>query len=172
MVFGGDAFWRKRKTAGSGAPRKNGLAVSLDLNWDPEWNRASANKIRERKQAVRAILPRVDLAHGNVRELNEFADSSDLQTTLRRLAKWGVARGCSPSRQSWRGLFSQTENFASNRPRPPPDTSMPPAPATSSASASCSCITSPILPVRDKLRLANTIVSQFIAGKRPLIPTL
>ena len=36
------------------------------------------------------VLPLVDLVHGNVRELNLFADSTDLTTTLQRLTAWGA----------------------------------------------------------------------------------
>lgn len=41
-----------------------------------------------RKESVRRILPLVDLVHGNVNELNLFADSTDLAITLPRLAAW------------------------------------------------------------------------------------
>src|SRR5262249_12918189 len=72
------------------AARDRQIAVSIDLNWDPQWGRADAATIQSRKQAVRATLPLVTLAHGNVRELAEFADASDLDTALRRLAEWGA----------------------------------------------------------------------------------
>ena len=52
------------------AARDRGLATSLDLNWDPCWGSASEERILARKEAVRQILPLVDLVHGNVRELN------------------------------------------------------------------------------------------------------
>ena len=72
------------------AARKMGLAVSIDLNWDPHWGRASAEEIRSRKAAVRAVLPWVNLVHGNVRELNEFAETTDLDTALKSLIGWGA----------------------------------------------------------------------------------
>ena len=62
--------------------RARGLATSLDINWDPPWGSADAAAIARRKQSVRQILPWVDLAHGNIRELNQFADSNDLDATL------------------------------------------------------------------------------------------
>ncbi len=72
------------------AARDRGLTTSLDLNWDPHWGSASEDLIQQRKEAVRQILPLVDLVHGNVRELNIFADTSDIATTLKRLADWGA----------------------------------------------------------------------------------
>ena len=39
---------------------------------------------------MRRVLPLVDLVHGNVRELNLFADSTELTTTLERLTAWGA----------------------------------------------------------------------------------
>ena len=83
MLFGGNE--RLFQVA-----RQAGLAVSIDLNWDPCWNRGLGETVCDRKQAVRALLPLVSIAHGNVQELNEFADSTDLETTLRRLEEWGV----------------------------------------------------------------------------------
>jgi sugar/nucleoside kinase (ribokinase family) len=164
MLFGGNAKL-------FAAARKAGLAVSLDLNWDPEWNRASANKIRERKQAVRAVLPMVDLAHGNVRELNEFADSSDLKTTLQRLTKWGVGAVVLHLGKKGAGYFNRGKLWIE-----------PPAPVKSHVNATgTGDVLSVCLmllhqhtdaPVPQKLRFANAIVAQFIEGKRQFIPSL
>ncbi len=70
--------------------RKLGLATSLDLNWDPKWGHAPPEEIVRRKEAVRRVLPLVDLGHGNVRELCTFAGASDLMTALQKLAGWGI----------------------------------------------------------------------------------
>ena len=72
------------------AARDRGLATSLDLNWDPCWGYGGDELIRSRKESVRQILPLVDLVHGNVNELNLFADSTDLAITLQRLAVLGA----------------------------------------------------------------------------------
>ena len=64
--------------------RAQGLATSLDINWDPQWGIADAATIVQRIEAVRRILPWVDLVHGNVRELNRFSGSEDLHTTFGR----------------------------------------------------------------------------------------
>ena len=70
--------------------RDRGLATSLDLNWDPFWGIAPEERIQSRKEAVRRVLPLVDLVHGNVREQNIFADSTEIATTLERLTGWGA----------------------------------------------------------------------------------
>src|SRR5262249_19431313 len=70
--------------------RKLGLATSIDLNWDPRWGVAHAEEIRTRKQAVGVTLPLTTLAHGNARELTEFADAADLETALHCLTDWGA----------------------------------------------------------------------------------
>jgi len=164
MLFGGNAKL-------FAAARKAGIAISLDLNWDPEWNRASANKIRERKQAVRAVLPMVNLAHGNVRELNEFAGSSDLKATLRRLAKWGAGAVVLHLGKKGAGYFHNDKLWIE-----------PPAPVKSHVNATGTGDVLSVclmllhhradIAVPEKLRLANTIVSQFIEGKRQFIPSL
>jgi|HubBroStandDraft_6_1064221.scaffolds.fasta_scaffold344029_1 sugar/nucleoside kinase (ribokinase family) len=153
------------------AARKAGMAVSIDLNWDPAWNNAPPGKIRERKKAVRAILPFVDLAHGNVRELNEFADSSDLKTTVKRLVQWGARAVVLHLGARGAGYFADGKLCVE-----------PPAPvsrhvnATGTGDVLSVCMMllhhQPEVPVRDKLRLANAIVSRFIEAKRCFIPSL
>ena len=164
MLFGGNAKLFQ-------AARQAGLAISLDLNWDPEWNSASTKTIRERKQAVRAILPLVDLAHGNANELNEFADSTDLNTTLKRLEKWGVGAVVLHLGKKGAGYFQRGKLVVE-----------PPAPvkkqanvtATGDVLSVCMMLLHHLAgaPARDKLRLANRIVAQFIEGRRQFIPVL
>src|SRR5205807_2178817 len=67
-----------------------GLTTSLDINFDPVWSSGPARAIKQRKRMLRKVLPLVDLAHGNVRELCEFTDAADLRTALKQLSKWGV----------------------------------------------------------------------------------
>ncbi|MGD0091105.1 MAG: carbohydrate kinase family protein, partial [Planctomycetota bacterium] len=83
MLFGGNQRLLRRA-------KEAGMAVSIDLNWDPQWGVAPRAEIRRRKEAVRELLPLVDLAHGNIRELNEFAECRSLPLTLKRLASWGL----------------------------------------------------------------------------------
>jgi sugar/nucleoside kinase (ribokinase family) len=83
MLFGGN---EKLLAAAKAA----GADTSLDLNWDPAWGKSPWARVVERKRAVRRVLPLVDLAHGNVRELCEFADADTLRGALRQIEKWGA----------------------------------------------------------------------------------
>ena len=162
MLFGGNEKLFR-------ASRKAGLTISLDLNWDPEWNRASAKTIRERKQAVRTLLPFVDLAHGNVSELNQFADSTDIKTTLKRLENWGVGAIVLHLGKKGAGHFQQGKLVIE-----------PPAPVkkhvnvtgTGDVLSVCMMLLHhhSDVPSAEKLHLANKMVTQFIEGKRQFIP--
>jgi sugar/nucleoside kinase (ribokinase family) len=164
MLFGGNA--KLFATA-----RKAGMSISIDLNWDPEWSHASPGKIRERKKAVRAVLPWVDLAHGNVRELNEFADSADLPTTLKRLTKWGARAVVLHLGGKGAGYF---ENGKLSIEPPAPVRRHVHATGTGDVLSVCMMLLhqNKRATVPEKLRLANAIVSQFIEGKRQFIPSL
>ncbi len=83
MLYGGNRRLFERA-------RQAGMAISIDLNWDPKWGSAPEEEIGRCKEAIRQVLPLVNLAHGNIRELNEFSGSSDLSVTLERLVGWGV----------------------------------------------------------------------------------
>jgi sugar/nucleoside kinase (ribokinase family) len=72
--------------------RAAGVPVSIDLNWDPKWGHAPAGEIARRKEAIRRLLPLVDVAHGNIRELGEFAGEQRLEASLARLLEWGGAQ--------------------------------------------------------------------------------
>jgi sugar/nucleoside kinase (ribokinase family) len=164
MLFGGNQRLFE-------AARKAGLAVSLDLNWDPHWGRAGAEEIRSRKEAVRAVLPWVNVAHGNVRELKEFADAPDLETALSRLGEWGVEAVVVHLGAQGAGYFQGG--------------SMTVEPAVPAAKLVNNTGTGDVLstcmmllhhrtevPVAQRLRLANTIVSEFLEGRRQFIPVL
>ena len=163
MLFGGNA----RLLA---AAQDRGMATSIDLNWDPLWGSASHEAIRKRKQAVRQVLPLVDLVHGNVRELTLFADASDLS---QRWICWAVGAP-RPSWSIWRqgaGYYWRGRLIVE-----------PAAPArqqvnttgTGDLLSTCMMLAhaQADVPVIEKLRLANRIVAEFIAGKRNLIPPL
>jgi sugar/nucleoside kinase (ribokinase family) len=153
------------------AARERGLATSLDLNWDPLWNSASEETIRARMAAVRDVLPLVDLAHGNVRELNRFADSTDLATTLRRLTTWGAAAVVVHMGAEGAGYYAADEL-----------TVEPGRPVQRQVNTTgCGDLLSVCLmllhrrddiSVVEKLRLANRIVAEFIEGKRNPMPAL
>lgn len=153
------------------AAQKAGIPVSLDLNWDPQWGHASADRIRARKAAVRETLPWVTLAHGNTRELMEFADAQSLEEALQRLTGWGAEAVVVHLGSKGAGFFQQGEL-----------TIAPPAPAKARLHATgtgdilsvCMMLLHQRvdIPIPHRLRLANAIVAQFIEGSRSLIPSL
>ena len=151
--------------------RKLGLATSIDLNWDPHWGVSTADEIRTRKQAIRAVLPLVTLAHGNMQELMEFADAVDLKTALDRLTDWGVEAVVIHMGTKGAGYFHRGKLIVE-----------PPVPAKSQVNATgtgdvlsvCMMLLhhQTEMPIQIKLQLANTIVSEFIEGRRPMIPAI
>lgn len=153
------------------AARARGVATSIDLNWDPLWGSADTARITARKEAVRRLLPLANLVHGNVRELNLFADSKDLATTLERLTGWGaeavvihlgtkgagyytggklVVEPCAPVRQILH--TTGTGDFLSV----------------------CLMLlhSRRDVPISEKLVLANRLVAEFIEGHRDFRPRL
>lgn len=164
MLFGGNEKLFR-------AARKAGLAVSMDLNWDPQWNHAAAEKIHERKNAVRAVLPLVNLAHGNICELNALADSSDLDTTLQRLEKWGVEAVVVHMGEKGAGYYYKGKLCVEP---PVPIQSRVNTTGTGDLLSVCMMLlhSRTEVSITDRLRLANSIVSQFIEGKRQVIPSL
>ena len=151
--------------------RRRNLDVSIDLNWDPCWGRAAADAVRARKEAVRAVLPCVTLAHGNVRELTEFADAPDLDTALKRITDWGAEAVVAHLGAKGAGWYRRGEWVT-----------VPPAPAgarvntTGTGDVLSVCLMllhrRAEIAVPERLRRANAIVSEFIEGKRRLIPAL
>ena len=151
------------------AAREAGLTTSIDLNWDPQWGLAPRDAIARRKAAVRRVLPLVNLAHGNIRELNEFTGQTRLRASVARLLEWGVAAVCVHMGAQGAGWFSRDESIV-----------QPPAPvgrqltATGTGDVLSVCVMLMEhrfdLAVRAKLRLANRIVAEFIEGRRSLIP--
>jgi len=149
------------------AARQKGLSTSLDINWDPKWNSEPADVVQARKEAVRQVLPLVDLAHGNVRELCVFADCDDLQATLRRLTDWGVGAvvvhlGAQGAGYSCAGDWL-VEPAAPVRQR---------VNTTGTGDLLSVCLMllhdRRDIPIPDRLRLANRIVAQYIEGGRTL----
>ncbi len=164
MLFGGNEKLFR-------AARAADIATSIDLNWDPQWGHAGADEILRRKEAVRAVLPLVDLAHGNTRELCAFTDTPDLPGALARLVEWGVTAVVVHLGSQGAGYFSRGEIFVE-----------PPAPiarqlmATGTGDVLSVCLMlmhqRAEFAVPAKLRLANRIVAEFIDGRRQLIPDL
>jgi 2-dehydro-3-deoxygluconokinase len=153
------------------AARKVGLKVSLDLNWDPQWGHAGTAQIHARKQAVRDVLPLVDLAHGNVRELMEFADAPDLDSALQRVTGWGTGAVVVHLGAQGAGYYSNAELLIE-----------PPAPVqkhlhttgTGDVLSVCMMLLHHRgdIAIRQRLRVANAVVAGFIEGRRAMIPVL
>lgn len=151
--------------------RQAGLAVSLDLNWDPRWGNALAGEIRRRKEAVRQLLPLVDLAHGNVRELGEFTGAGDLRTSLKRLIAWGAGAVVVHLGARGAGYYAGGKWIVEQA---APARRQVQTTGTGDLLSVCMMLMhdQTELPIRDKLRLANRIVAQFMEGRRQLIPAL
>ena len=162
MLFGGnERLFREA--------RARGLAVSIDLNWDPRWSVAGAEEIRSRKEAVRALLPLVQLAHGNERELKEFADAPDLDTALRRLEGWGVGAVVVHLGAQGAGWYQRGRLTVE---APVPVVRQVNTTGTGDVLSVCAMLLHGQLEVSLLLRLANGIVAEFMEGRRQFIPTI
>lgn len=151
--------------------RRRGVAVSIDLNWDPHWGQATPDEIRARKESVRALLPLTDLAHGNARELMEFTDAPDLNEALKRLSQWGTRAVVVHLGNRGAGCYQNGSLIV-----------QPPAPAkalvntagTGDVLSVCMMLLHhrSDIPIPERLGLANQIVAEFVEGKRSFIPEL
>jgi sugar/nucleoside kinase (ribokinase family) len=120
---------------------------------------------------VRDVLPVVNLAHGNVRELMEFADAPDLETALKALTDWGVEAVVVHLGAKGAGYWHQGAIVVE-----------PPAPVASQANTTgtgdvlsvCMMLLHQRedLAVAERLRRANALVAEFMEGKRAFIPAL
>jgi 2-dehydro-3-deoxygluconokinase len=162
MLFGGNGSLFQ-------AARSRGMTVSLDLNWDPRWGVGDAQEIRERKEALRAALAWVNIVHGNARELNEFAGSSDLPTTLGRLESWGVESVV--VHQGGQGAGYYCKGTWMTEPAVPVERQVNTT-GTGDVLSVCWMLLRAELDTRAKLKLANRVVSEFIEGQREMIPTV
>jgi sugar/nucleoside kinase (ribokinase family) len=164
MLFGGnEKLFTKARAAG--------LAVSIDLNWDPQWGVAAAEVIAKRKAAVRSVLPLVDLVHGNITELNAFAEESDLTATLHKIETWGARAVVVHMGDQGAGYF---KNGSLIRQPCVPARQRVNATGTGDLLSVCMMLldSHSDVPANEKLRLANTIVSEYIEGKRPAMTGL
>jgi sugar/nucleoside kinase (ribokinase family) len=164
MLFGGNEKLFK-------AARDAGVPVSIDLNWDPQWSRAAQNEIARRKEAIRCVLPLVEFAHGNIRELNEFTGERELESSVARLLEWGVQAVVVHMGGQGAGFFSRNE-FAVEPPAPVERRVV----ATGTGDVLSVCLMllhhHADIAAAEKLRLANRIVAEFIEGQRAFIPIL
>jgi sugar/nucleoside kinase (ribokinase family) len=153
------------------AARAAGVATSLDINWDPAWGTAAADVVVARKGALRDVLPLVDLAHGNVRELCAFTDARDLDDALNRLTDWGAGGVVVHMGERGAGYFAKGTLVI--EPCVRAERVVNPT-GTGDVLSVCMMLLHrrDDLDVTEKLRLSNRIVASYIAGKRDLVPDL
>ncbi|MSU36167.1 MAG: carbohydrate kinase family protein [Pedosphaera sp.] len=164
MLFGGNALLFK-------AAAVRNLTISVDLNWDPAWGNADSSAIQARKQAVRDVLPYVSLAHGNARELCEFADTAELQPALEKITRWGADAVVVHLGEQGAGFYQNGKLEIE-----PPVLALSPVTNTGTGDVLSVCMmllhSGGAGGVRERLRLANTVVSEFMEGKRRFLPDL
>ncbi len=150
--------------------QRRGIPVSLDINYDPCWSTNAKSAIVHRKQLVRDMLGGVTLAHGNVRELMEFTDSPDLPAALRRLLEHGVNGVVVHLGAEGAGYYADGELTVE-----PPSPAVCPVHSTGTGDVLSMCMillhARQDLSIREKLRLANRVVREFMEGSRSMIPT-
>jgi sugar/nucleoside kinase (ribokinase family) len=152
------------------AARDAGLSISIDLNWDPQWGVSSAGQVERRKQAMREVLPSVDLVHGNVHELNEFAGCRELEVALRRIVDWGAGAIVVHMGAAGAGYFDGQSFIVEQA---CPSARLVNTTGTGDVLSVCMMLQHRLaIPVRDKLRLANRIVSEYMEGARAFVPVL
>jgi len=150
---------------------RRGLTTSLDINFDPCWSSGPGPAIARRKRLLRDALDLVDVAHGNTRELCEFTDRDDLQAALGALTDWGVKAVVVHLGAQGAGYFADG-HWATE----PPCLVRHPVQSTGTGDVLSICMIllhhRLDLPIERKLRLANGVVAEFMAGRRQLIPSL
>jgi sugar/nucleoside kinase (ribokinase family) len=153
------------------AARAAGVSTSLDINWDPAWGTTSSEVIDVRKRALRDVLPLVDLAHGNVRELCAFADASSLDDGLRYLTKWGVDAVVVHMGEQGAGYYFDGRLIVEPCARAEQVVNTT---GTGDVLSICMMLLHgrDDLDVTAKLRLSNRVVADYISGRRDLVPTL
>ncbi len=151
--------------------RRRGIAISLDLNFDPFWSTGAKQEIARRKSLVRELLGMVDLAHGNVRELCEFSDSADLETALKRLTDAGAGAAVVHLGARGAGFWADGSLVVE-----PPSPARAIVNSTGSGDVLSICMillhARTDLSIQEKLRRSNHVVRQFIEGRRTLIPEI
>lgn len=163
MLYGGNQ--RLFRTA-----REAGMSTSIDLNWDPRWGVSSQAEVERRKQAIREVLPWVDLVHGNVRELNEFAGCAQLEITLQHMVDWGAGAIVVHVGPAGAGYFDGQSLII--EPACPPSKQVNTT-GTGDVLSVCMMLQHRLpIPVREKLRLANRIVSEYMEDARAFAPAL
>ena len=84
MLFGGNETLLR-------SSREEGMETSIDINWDPLWNRGNADaEVMQRRDAIMGILHLVSYVHGNERELMFFTGTATVQEAAHALVERGA----------------------------------------------------------------------------------
>jgi 2-dehydro-3-deoxygluconokinase len=164
MLYGGNSVLLR-------AAKDAGLATSLDLNFDPQWNTAWPAVIARRIAAVREVLPLVDLVHGNETELNRFTGCGDLAESLRCLTAWGS--GAVVLHLGTRGSGYYSNGLLVTSPCVPVVRAVTLA-GTGDLLSTCMILLhhQVDVPVAERLAVANRIVAGYISGRREMMGEL
>jgi len=151
--------------------RRRGLATSLDLNFDPCWSTGDNQRITRRKKLLREVLGLVDLAHGNVRELCEFTDSSELEVALTRLTEWGVKAAVVHLGSRGAGFWADGELVIEAA---SPAQEIVNSTGTGDVLSMCMILlhARTDLTLQEKLRRSNEVVREFMEARRQLLPKI
>jgi sugar/nucleoside kinase (ribokinase family) len=122
---------------------------------------------------LRDVLPLVDLAHGNVRELCAFADAGRLDDALDRITGWGAGAVVVHMGEQGAGYYARAAGGLIVEPCVPADRVVNTT-GTGDVLSVCMMLLHRAagLDARAKLRLANAVVSEYVAGRRDLIPEI
>ncbi len=151
--------------------RRRGLAISLDINFDPQWSTGVKAEIDRRKEFLRGVLDLVDVAHGNIRELCEFTGSSGLDGALKQLCNLGVQAVVVHMGAEGAGYYSEGHLI-----REPANRAERIVHTTGSGDVLSMCMIllhdRKDLAIQQKLAVSNQVVREFIEGRRQLIPQI
>ncbi len=152
--------------------QRRGITTSLDINFDPQRSgAASSAELTLRKESLRGVLDVVDVAHGNIEELQEFAGRPDLESTLPQLAEWGVKAVVIHMGAQGAGYYSDGSLTIE-----PPDPACSPVNSTGTGDVLSMCMIllhgRHDLSPQQKLRRSNRIVREFMEGHRVMIPAI
>jgi sugar/nucleoside kinase (ribokinase family) len=155
------------------AARKAGLAVSLDINADPWTAYVSPRTMYQRHNALRDVLPLVDVVHGNGDELCRFTVMHGLEGALRKLEHdYGVASVVVHLGRGGAGFYRQGQLIV----EPAAPLTAPAVNVTGTGDVLSVCMMllhdRADLDVREKLSLSNAVVAEYMTGRLNLAPDL
>ncbi len=153
-----------------GRARAAGIETYLDINWDPEWSvPGNGRRVRERCEQLTRVLPYINFAHGNERELAYFTGRNDLREACRFLLDQGCSSVVIHRGDKGAASFNAAEGWIE-------------VPAATVESIVCSTACGDVfcaahmllhdLDTGDRLRASASIAADHLSGKRVLIPRL